>query len=103
MLHYGEVVVTVMVIFHDTRRFELTVDEDDGTWVAKLQAFVPDRLYPTVYVLQRYATRQEAIAALARQWRVLFPDGAALVWHDPVPLTPPSPPRRQRRPGGRER
>lgn len=91
-----------MIIFRDTQRFELTLDEHDGTWVAKLQAFVPDRLYPTLYLLQRSATRQEAIAALVRKWHILFPDEVALVWHDPVTVSPASPPRRPRRPEGRE-
>jgi len=92
---------TPMVIFRDTRRFELTLAEHHGTWVATLQAFVPDRLYPTSYLLQQFSTRQEAIAALVRKWHILFPDEAPLVWHDPV--SPTSPPRRPRRPEGRER
>ena len=91
-----------MVIFRDTRRFELTLEDYHGTWVAKLQAFVPDRLYPTSYLLQQFATRQEAIAALVRKWHTLFPDEAALVWHDPVTASSPNPPRRPRRPEGRE-
>ena len=53
-----------MIIFRDTRRFELTLEDHDGTWVAKLQAFVPGRLYPTSYLLRQFATRQEAIDAL---------------------------------------
>ena len=91
-----------MVIFRDTRRFELTIADHYGTWVAKLQAFVPGRLYPTSYLLQQFATRQEAIAALVRKWHILFPDEAALVWQDPVTVSPPNPPRRPRRPEGRE-
>ena len=94
---------TPMVIFRDTRRFELTLTEHYDTWVAKLQAFVPDRLYPTSYLLRQFATRQEASAALVRKWHILFPDEAELVWHDPVMVSPPSPPRRPRRPEGRER
>ena len=92
-----------MVIFRDTQRFELTLEEHYGTWVAKLQAFVPGRLYPTSYLLQQCTTRQEAVAALVRKWRILFPDEAALVWHDPVMVSPPGQPRRPRRPEGRER
>jgi len=92
-----------MVIWRDTRRFELTLVEHYGIWVAKLQAFVPGRLYPTVYLLQQCATRQEAIAALVRRWRILFPDEAALVWHDPVMVSSPDQSRRPRRPEGRER
>jgi hypothetical protein len=90
-----------MVLLRDTRRFEITVEEQAGLWVAKLQAFVPDRLYPTLYLLQAYTTRQEAIAALRRKWRILFPDEAALTWHDPVPGALPSPPRRPRPSEGR--
>ena len=92
-----------MVIFQDARRFELTLNEHYDTWVAKLQAFVPDRLYPTSYLLQQFATRQEAIAALGRKWHILFPDEAVLVWHDPVMVSSLSSPRRPRRPEGRER
>ncbi len=93
-----EAAITPMVIFRDTRRFELTLAEHHGTWVAKLQAFVPGRLYPTSYLLQHFATRQDAIAALVRKWRILFPDEAPLVWHDPVMVSLPSQPRRPRRP-----
>lgn len=92
-----------MVIVRDTRRFELTLEEYHGTWVAKLQAFVPNRLYPTSYLLQQCTTRQDAIAALVRKWHILFPDEAALEWHDPAMVSPASPPRRPRRPEGRER
>ena len=90
-----------MVIVRDTRRFELTLEDHNGVWVAKLQAFVPGRLYPTSYLLRQFATRQEAIEALARKWHILFPDEAALVWHDPI-VSPPSQPRRPRRIEGRE-
>ena len=65
--HYDardEAVRTCMVLFRDTRRFEITIEEQTGLWVAKLQAFVPDRLYPTLYLLQTWATRQEAIEAV---------------------------------------
>ena len=91
-----------MVIFRDTRRFELTLEDHNGTWVAKLQAFVPGRLYPTSYMLQQFATRHAAIDALVRKWHILFPDEAALVWHDPVPVPPPSQPRRPHRLEGHE-
>ena len=103
MSQADEDATTPMVIFQDARRFELTLTEHYGTWVAKLQAFVPDRLYPTSYLLQQFATRQEAIAALVRKWHILFPDETALVWHDPVLVSSLSPPRRPRRPEGRER
>jgi len=91
-----------MIILRDTRRFELMLEDHDGTWVAKLQAFVPGRLYPTSYLLRQFATRQEAIAALVRKWYILFPDEVPLVWHDPVTVSPSSQPRRPRRIEGRE-
>jgi hypothetical protein len=91
-----------MVIFRDSRRFELTFEDHNGTWSAKLQAFVPGRLYPTSYLLQQFATRQEAIDALVRKWHVLFPDEAALVWHDSVSLSPSNQPRRPHRIEGTE-
>jgi hypothetical protein len=89
-----EAAIAIMVLFRDTRRFEITVEEQASLWVAKLQAFIPGRLYPTLYLLQTWTTRQEAIEALQRKWRVLFPDEEALAWHDPVPVSLPSPPRR---------
>jgi hypothetical protein len=85
-----------MVLFRDTRRFEITIEEQAGLWVAKLQAFVPDRLYSTLYLLQTWATRQEAIEAVTRKWRILFPDEEAFTWHDPVPVSLPSLTRRPR-------
>jgi len=88
-----------MVLFRDTRRFEITIEEQTGLWVAKLQAFVPDRLYPTLYLLQ---TQQEAIEAVKRKWRILFPDEEALAWHNPVPVPLPNPARRPRHSEGRE-
>ena len=91
-----------MVLLRDTRRFELTVEEQAGLWVGKLQAMVPGRLYPTLYLLQTYTTRQEAIDALRRKWHLLFPDEEALAWHDPVPVLLPSPPRRPRHSERRE-
>jgi len=91
-----------MVLFRDTRRFEITVEEQAGLWIAKLQAFVPGRLYPTLYLLQTCTTRQEAIEALRRKWRILFPDEETLAWHEPVPVLLPSPPRRPRPSEGRE-
>ena len=97
-----EATIAIMVLFRDTRRFEITVEEQANLWVAKLRAFVPGRLYPTLYLLQTYTTRQEAIEALKRKWRILFPDEEALAWHDPVPVSLPSPPRRPRHSDGRE-
>ena len=90
-----------MVLFRDTRRFEMTVEERAGMWVAKLQAFVPDRLYPTLYLLHKCDTHQTAIEALQRKWRLLFPDEDTLSWHDPITLAPPGQPRRPRYPAGR--
>ena len=90
-----------MVVFRDTRRFEITTEEQTGLWVAKLQAFVPDRLYPTLYLLQTYTTRQEAIEAVQRKWRILFPDEEAFTWHDPVPVLVASLARRPRHSEGR--
>ena len=90
-----------MVLLRDTRRFEITVEEQAGLWVAKLQAFVSDRLYPTLYLLQTYTTRQEAIEALRRKWRILFPEEEALAWHEPVLALLSNPPRRPRHSDGR--
>ena len=90
-----------MVLLRDTRRFEITIEERTGQWVAKLQAFVPDRLYPTVYLLQTWATRQEAIAAVQRKWHILFPDEEVFTWHDPGPVSLSSLARRPRQSEGR--
>jgi len=92
-----------MILFRDTRRFEITVEEQANLWVAKFQAFVPGRLYPTLYLLQTCMTRQEAIAALQRKWHILFPDEEALAWHDPVPAPLPSLPRHPPHSEGRAR
>jgi hypothetical protein len=75
-----------MVIVQDARRFEATVDELYGEWIARLQEFVPDRLFPTSHLLRTFETRQDAIAAVVRKWRVLFPDEAPLVWREPPPV-----------------
>jgi hypothetical protein len=72
-----------MVIFKDLRRFELTVTEHYDEWLARLQEGVPGRPYPTLHLLRAFETRQAAIDALVRKWRVLFPDDAALVWREP--------------------
>ena len=85
-----------MVLLRDTRRFEITVEERDGMWIAKLQGFIPDRLYPTLYLLRQCTTRQGAIEALRSKWHLLFPDEDTLVWHEPAMLASPSPPRRAR-------
>ena len=85
-----------MVLLRDTRRFEITVEERDGMWIAKLQGFIPNRLYPTLYLLRQCTTHQIAIEALRSKWHLLFPDEDTLVWHEPAMLASPSPPRRAR-------
>jgi hypothetical protein len=87
-----------MVIFHDSRRFELTVDTHDDEWVAHLLEFVPGRLLPTQHVLRSFATRQEAIEALVRKWHVLFPAEAPLVWREPMDVQLQRPVKKRRRP-----
>ena len=88
-----------MIIFHDTHRFELTVEpHDDDTWTARLQEWVPGRLRPTPHLLRSFDTRQDAIDALLRKWRVLFPDHELLTWREPVVKSSRPPARRRRRP-----
>ena len=79
-----------MVIFKDTRRFELTVNEHYNEWLARLQEVVPGRPCPTLHLLRAFDTRQAAVEALIRKWRMLFPDDAVLVWREPPsgPLPP---------------
>ena len=77
-----------MVIFKDTCRFELTVDEFYDEWLARLQEVVPGRPCVTLHLLRTFGTRQAAVDALIRKWHVLFPDDAALVWQDPPPVPP---------------
>jgi hypothetical protein len=76
-----------MVILKDSRRFEMTVDEDDGEWVVKCYEYVLGRLVPTLHLLRRCTSRQAAIDAVVRKWGRLFPEEAALVWRDPPPMT----------------
>lgn len=92
-----------MVLFKDRRRFELTVDEFEGEWRAALREFVPGRLYPTQHLLRTFATRQAAITALGRKWRLLFPDDAALAWHDPPAVSSTSRPPTARSPAAARR
>jgi hypothetical protein len=101
MSQYNEVNTTIMVLLRDTRRFEITVEEQDDVWIAKLQGFSPDRLYPTSYLLRQCTTRQAAIEALQRKWHLLFPDEDALVWHEPAIAASPNPSRRPRYPEDR--
>lgn len=72
-----------MVIIQDDRQFELSVDESYGEWVAALRGYVPGRLYPTVYLLRAFASRESAIEALCRKWRVLFPEQDPMIWREP--------------------
>lgn len=72
-----------MVVLRDTRRFELTVVWQEDVWIARLQEWVPGRLRPTQHVLRAFASRQEAIDALVRKWRLLFPDESELQWREP--------------------
>ena len=73
-----------MIMFRDTHRFELTVEPHYDTWVARLQEWVPGRLRPTPHLLRSFDTRQDAIDALLRKWRVLFPDAEPLTWREPA-------------------
>lgn len=73
-----------MILLRDTHRYELTVEAFADVWVAKIFGFVPGRLMPTHYLLRQCDTRQEAIAALLRKWRLLFPDEEPLVWREPA-------------------
>ncbi len=91
-----------MVIFRDTRRFELTITEYDGYWLAKLQAFVPGRLYPISYLMREVSTREAAMTALIRVWQRLFPAEEPLQWRDPGVQVTPRLDRRSRHPEGRE-
>ncbi len=86
-----------MVVLCDTRRFELTVVSDDDVWVARLQEWVPGRLWPTKHVLRAFDSRREAIDALIRKWRILFPDEPPLEWREATIRQAPQLPRRQRR------
>jgi hypothetical protein len=92
-----------MVIFHEARRFELTVEKHGEEWVARLYECVPGRLFPTLHMLRAFATRPQAIEALRRKWRVLFPEEAPLVWREPPTLRPQQTPRRRRSSGGGRR
>jgi hypothetical protein len=87
-----------MVIFKDVRRFEMTVEEDAGEWVAKCYEYVPERPAPTLHLLRGCPSRQAAIDAVVRKWRILFPDEAPLVWREPPHIMPRSrPPKGPRR------
>lgn len=73
-----------MVIIKDKHRFEFSVKESYGEWLASLHEYVPGRLSPTVHVLQAFASRESAIESLQRKWRLLFPAESALVWREPT-------------------
>jgi hypothetical protein len=76
-----------MVILQGARRIEITVTEEDGEWRVKLCEFVPGRYVPTIHLLRCCVSRHAALEAAARKWRLLFPDDAALVWHEPPQIT----------------
>ncbi len=86
-----------MVVLHGTRRFELSVVSEDEVWVARLNEWVPGRLWPTKHVLRAFDSRCEAIDALARKWRILFPDEPQLEWREPAIRQAPQLPKRRRR------
>lgn len=88
-----------MVIFKDTHRFEITVNDVAGEWRATLREFIPGRLYPTEHLLRSFASRQAAIEALVRKWQVLFPEEAPLAWHEPPAMSVSPRPGSSRRPG----
>jgi hypothetical protein len=91
-----------MVVLRDTRRFELTVVSEKGVWVARLNEWVPGRLWPTRHVLRDFDSRQEAIDALVRKWRILFPDEPELEWRETTVRQVSQLPRRRRRPTSRD-
>ncbi len=86
-----------MVVFRDTRRYELTVVSEDHVWVARLHEWVPGRLWPTKHVLRAFDARHEAIEALTRKWRILFPDEPLLEWREAMIQQTPELPGRRRR------
>ncbi|ETW99680.1 hypothetical protein [Candidatus Entotheonella palauensis] len=87
-----------MVVLRDTHRFELTVASEEDVWVARLNEWVPGRLWPTKHVLRSFDSRQEAINALIRKWRILFPEEPELEWRECTIEPTPQLPRRRRRP-----
>jgi hypothetical protein len=91
-----------MIIFDDTHRFDLTVEAHYDTWVARLQEWVPGRLRPTPHLLRSFNTRHEAIDALLRKWRVLFPDAEPLTWREPVVTSNRPPSHRRRHPSSED-
>lgn len=92
-----------MVIIKDKHRFELSVDESYGEWLATLREYVPGRLYPTVHVLSSFVSRESAIESLRRKWRVLFPEQSPLDWRDPTVIRSPWRAGRQAAGGRKER
>jgi hypothetical protein len=91
-----------MIMLRDTHRFELTVEPHYDTWVARLEEWVPGRLRPTPHLLRNFDTRQDAVDALLRKWRVLFPDAEPLTWREPVVQLSHPPSRRRRRPASED-
>jgi hypothetical protein len=91
-----------MIIFHETHRFELTVEPHYDAWVARLQEWAPGRLRPTPHLLRNFNTRQDAVDALLRKWRVLFPDEEPLTWREPVVTSNRPPSHRRRHPSSED-
>jgi hypothetical protein len=87
----------IMVLFRDTRRFELTVVSEEDVWVARLNEWIQGRLWPTIHVLREFDSRQEAIDALVRKWRLLFPDEPELAWREATLQQVAQLPKRRRR------
>ncbi len=92
----------LMVIFHESRRFELTVEAQHGTWTARFYEWVPGRLQPTLHLLRSFATRDDAIEAMRRKWHVLWPQAEPLIWRDPAVRERRPPARKRPRPTPRE-
>jgi hypothetical protein len=42
---------------------------------------------PTLHLLRHCVSKQAALEAAGRKWRLLFPDAVALVWHEPPQIT----------------
>ncbi len=91
-----------MVVLRETRRFELTVMSEEDVWVARLDEWVPGRLWPTRHVLRAFEARGEAIDALLRKWRILFPDEPELEWRETTVRQEPQLSRRRRKPAPKD-
>jgi len=91
-----------MIVFRDTQRFELTVVYEENVWVARLNEWAPGRLWPTKHVLRAFDAPQEAIDALVRKWRILFPDEPELEWREATVQQTSPLLRRRRRPTSKD-